>query len=315
MEKSIHSRSDPMLRTLPLMALVFLGSAFAPQDQFFDSGGVRIHYVEAGGGDPVLLVHGQTNSIQIWETAGIVDALAKDHRVIAFDLRGHGLSGKPHEPNQYGREMALDAVRLLDHLGMRRAHIVGYSLGAHLVSLLMTIAPDRFESATLVGAAGRFQWTADDDRESEQQASEIEKFGISPTMMRGLAPANAQPTEERIRQQSEAALADPSRDRFAMAALTRARHLQVITPQQVKAIAIPTLAVFGSLDPGLGSARELQKLRPSIRLVVVDGATHGGDRGILLRPEFLTALREFLRNGHGPAEAPRRWLSSLASCL
>jgi pimeloyl-ACP methyl ester carboxylesterase len=113
-------------------------------------------------------------------------------------------------------------------------------------------------------------------------------------MMRGLAPANAQPSDERIQQLSAAALADTSRDRFAIAALTRARRLQAITPEQVKAMTVPTLGVAGSLDPNLASLRELQKLRPSMKLVVVDGAAHGGDKGVLLRPELVAALREFI---------------------
>ena len=289
-----------MRRALQIAAsVVLLASTLAAQDQFFDSNGVRIHYIEKGSGDPVLLVHGITNSIQIWTTAGLIDTLAADHRVIAFDLRGHGQSGKPHDPNQYGREMALDAIRLLDHLGIRRAHLVGYSLGAHLTSLLMTIAPERFETATLIAGSGRFRWTAQDDQEAELAASEIEKYGFSPSNMRALAPAGSPPSEERIRQQSKAALADPARDRFALAALTRARRLQVITPEQVKAVTIPTLAVIGSLDQGLPAMRELKKLRPGIKLVVVDGATHGGDGGILQRPELIAALREFIGTG-GP---------------
>ena len=61
----------------------------AARDGFFDSNGVRIHYLVQGSGEPVLLIHGQGNSTQIWSAAGILDMLAQDHQVIAFDLRGH----------------------------------------------------------------------------------------------------------------------------------------------------------------------------------------------------------------------------------
>ena len=216
-------------------------------------------------------------------SAGVIDNLSKDHRVIAFDSRGHGLSGKPHDAGQYGKEMALDIVRLLDHLRIRRAHIVGYSLGGHLTSLLLTLEPDRFLTATLLAAAGRFQWTRKDDETSALEA------------MRDLAPRDAPPSDETIRKQSAAALADPARDRFAIAALMRSRGAQaIITPEQVQAVKVPTLAVVGSLDPGLAQFRELQKLRPSVKLVVIDGATHGGERGVMARPEFVAALRAFI---------------------
>ena len=86
-------------------------------DSFFDSNGVKIHYTVQGKGEPVLLIHGFTASIPLqWGLPGITAALAKNYQVIAFDNRGHGRSGKPHDPKQYGKEMVEDAVRLLDHL-------------------------------------------------------------------------------------------------------------------------------------------------------------------------------------------------------
>src|SRR5690242_4361625 len=98
-----------------LSVLFFLAPALAfAQDQFFDSNGVRIRYVERGAGTPVLLIHGfSTNLDRTWIESGIFDNLAKDHRVIALDLRGHGKSDKPHDSKAYGAEMAQDAVRLL----------------------------------------------------------------------------------------------------------------------------------------------------------------------------------------------------------
>ena len=51
------------------------------------------------------------------------------YRVIALDCRGHGQSGKPQDPGQYGLEMVRDVVRLLDHLNVERAHVVGYAMG------------------------------------------------------------------------------------------------------------------------------------------------------------------------------------------
>ena len=119
------------------------------------------------------------NRAEIWASNGIFQDLSRDHRVIAFDLRGHGESGKPHDPARYGREMALDIIRLLDHLGIRRAHVVGYSLGAILASQLLTLHPERFLSATLIGGAGRFEWNTELDRQADGDASEMERECIS----------------------------------------------------------------------------------------------------------------------------------------
>ena len=88
-------------------------------DRFFDSGGVKIHYIVEGQGEPVVLIHGFTADIdKNWRTGfaigsdsiqpgpRIIEALAKNYRVIALDNRGHGKSDKPRDPKQYGIEMA-----------------------------------------------------------------------------------------------------------------------------------------------------------------------------------------------------------------
>src|SRR6266542_760882 len=91
----------------------------------FDSNGVQIRYVDKGRGAPVVLLHGFTGSYaRHWEAPGVIAALqAAGYRVIAMDCRGHGQSGKPTEPSQYGLEMVQDVLRLLDHLHVERAHV------------------------------------------------------------------------------------------------------------------------------------------------------------------------------------------------
>lgn len=211
-----------IVQRLPILCLVVAPSVAFSQGRFFDFNGAQIHYIEQGTGEPVVLVHGRGGNIQSWITAGVFPDLAKDYRVIAFDTRGHGLSAKPHDPKQYGREMSLDIVRLLDHLGIRKAHIVGFSMGGQLTSQLLTTHPDRFLTATLVGAAGRFPWTAEDDAMFEVEAAEIEKWGYSPSQeLRALAPGAPKPTQADIERRSAARLANPNIDRFAIAALVR----------------------------------------------------------------------------------------------
>src|SRR3954469_6769072 len=115
------------------LAVVSLPAAVSAQGKFFESKGVEIHYVEQGAGEPVILIHGNGGSVQTWVATGVSPDLANNYRVISMDCRGHGLSGKPHEAQQYGTEMAMDIVRLLDHLHIQRAHIIGHSMGANLI--------------------------------------------------------------------------------------------------------------------------------------------------------------------------------------
>jgi pimeloyl-ACP methyl ester carboxylesterase len=290
-----------LLRCVALLSIALLPNTGFAQDRFFDSSGVQIRYVEQGAGESIVFVHGRGGEIVTWVTSGVLENFTKDYHVIALDLRGHGRSGKPHAPKQYGREMGLDIIRLLDHLGVQQAHIVGYSLGANIAAQLLATHPDRFVTATLAASAGRFSWTAEDDKMFEQEASEIERDGVSRSAILRLAPPNEpQPTEAEIKRRSEAALANPSVDRHAIAAFLRSFREQVITPGEAAAVRVPTLGIVGSADPLHASLQELKKLRPALKLVVVEGATHSGERGIIRRPEFVTAIRELLAAGRQP---------------
>ena len=132
----------------------------------FESDGVAIAYIDVapgaapdaapggGPGDPVLLIHGfASNHAVNWVNTLWVRALAgAGYRVIALDNRGHGRSGKLYDPAAYGSDvMAEDARRLLDHLGIARADVMGYSMGARITAFLALAHPGRVRSALLGG--------------------------------------------------------------------------------------------------------------------------------------------------------------------
>lgn len=118
----------------------------------FVSDDVTIHYRVEGAGEPVVLIHGLLASAKLnWELPGIIAELKKNHRVIALDCRGHGLSGKPTSEDQYGVKMVDDVVRLMDHLSITNADIVGYSMGGMIAMKLMVLHPERVRSAVLGG--------------------------------------------------------------------------------------------------------------------------------------------------------------------
>jgi pimeloyl-ACP methyl ester carboxylesterase len=133
------------------------------KDQFFTSEGVRIRYVEdADGSDPVILLHDRGSSIEEqWIDTKVMGTLVHQQifRVIAMDLRGHGKSDKA----KLDAEAARDVVRLMDHLKIARAHVVGYGLGANIATYLSVAHPDRLVTMTLAGGA-HVPPTAGDDR-------------------------------------------------------------------------------------------------------------------------------------------------------
>ncbi len=137
---------------LALLALAPTTAQAAPASDFFTVKGVKIHYLTEGQGEPVLLIHGWYSSAAMnWQLPGTMDVLAKDHFVIAYDLPGYGRSDKPADAAAYGSQWVEDAAALLDHLHIKKAHIVGYSLGGIIALNFIVHHPDRAISGAMGG--------------------------------------------------------------------------------------------------------------------------------------------------------------------
>lgn len=279
------------LARLIVAVLWTLAGGAAAQDRFFDAGGVRIRYVDRGAGAPVVLIHGFTANIErSWIDTGVLPDLARDYRVIAFDLRGHGKSDKPHDARAYDG-LAADVIALLDHLGIERAHLVGYSLGGIIAAKLLTTHPKRFLTAVLGAAAYRRARSERSDREAEAAAHEIEA-GIYRALVVSTAPTDEPPpTEDKIRRRS-AEIASYS-DLAAHAALMRARRALLVADAEIAAVRVPALAVVGAADPALPRVKAMQAVWPALEIEVVPGAAHPTvhPRGLPRHPEFLAAIR------------------------
>jgi pimeloyl-ACP methyl ester carboxylesterase len=277
-----------------VVAIFWTGVALA-QDRFFDSNGVRIRYVDHGAGLPVVLVHGFTGSIErSWIETGVLPDLARDYRVIALDLRGHGLSDKPHHPRAY-EELGLDVIRLLDHLGISRAHAVGYSLGGIIVAKLLTTHPERFLTAVLGAAAYRRGQSERSDRDAEAAAREIEA-GVYRALVASTAPTDEPPpTDEAIRARSRDIAA--VNDLLAHAALMRARRALLVTDAEIAAVRVPAIAVVGDVDPALPRVKAMQARWQGLELQIIPGATHPTvhERGLPRRAEFVAAIRRHIK--------------------
>ena len=280
------------MRWLPLV--FFLATSVAAQERSFDAGGVRIRYVDQGAGAAVVLVHGFTGSIErSWIETGVMPDLARDYRVVALDLRGHGASDKPHEPRAYD-EIGLDVIRLMDHLRIERAHLVGYSLGGIIVAKLLTTQPKRFLSAVLGGAAYRRSRSDESDRASDAAAREIEG-GIYRALIVSTAPTDEPPpSEATILLLSRRISADS--DLRAHAALMRARGALLVSDAEIATVRVPSLAVVGGADPALPRIQAMRKRWPGLEVEVVPGAAHPTvhERGLPRRPEFLAAIRRHI---------------------
>ena len=268
--------------------------AAAPPDQFFDSAGVRIRYVEQGSGTPIVLMHGYIGTLDRHFIANDVFAnLAKDYRVIAMDLRGHGKSGKPHAHDAYGEEMVRDVVRLLDHLKIPRAHIGGYSLGGIIAGRLATLHPDRLISVVYIASLPLREGDTAMETFATESFTELESdLPFKSLMIRLQPPGSKPPSDDEIRKAVAPLVA--ANDVKALAALWRGYQALAVTNQQLARVRVPSIVIVGSEDTNALGVPELNKTVPQIRTVVVQGAQHGGPEGVMRRAEFMAALRPFL---------------------
>jgi pimeloyl-ACP methyl ester carboxylesterase len=228
--------------------------------QSFDSDGVRIAYTDEGEGEPILLLHGFASNVATnWRDAHWLRTLTKaGRRVVAFDNRGHGQSEKLYEPNLYGAPaMAEDARRLLDHLGIARTDVMGYSMGARIGAFLTFAYPERVRSLVLAGAGINF----------------VHGMVGSGPLARALeAPRIEDVTNDTAR--SFRAFAEQTKsDLKALAACIRGPR-ERITPENLAKISVPTLVAVGTNDVIAGSGRELASLIPGAQLLDIEGRDH-----------------------------------------
>jgi pimeloyl-ACP methyl ester carboxylesterase len=249
--------------------------------QTFDSDGVEIAFIDEGSGSPTLLIHGFASNLQVnWvSTSWVKDLVRAGRRVIALDNRGHGESGKPHDPAAYGTPvMAEDARRLLDHLGIQRADVIGYSMGARIAAFLALAHPERVRSAVFGGLGeGLVKGVGAPDR-------------VAAAL---LAPSIEDVTHERGRMFRRFADQTGS-DREALAACIMASR-QTLTPAELARIRVPVLVAVGSEDDVGGSAQALAELIPGAKAFEITGRDHmkavGDRRHKSAALDFLAAVR------------------------
>jgi pimeloyl-ACP methyl ester carboxylesterase len=269
--------------------LLLLPGVGRGEEGSFDSNGVKIHYYIEGKGEPVLLIHGFAFNAQLqWGVSGIIKALAKDNRVIALDLRGHGKSGKPTEVEQYGTEMVADVIRLLDHLKIKKAHVVGYSMGAIITSKLVATHPDRLLSATL-GGAGALPAGVKLPPYVDKLADSLDNGeGIGPLLVALTPPGKPKPSATAIQGINRMLVGGNGK---VLAAVVRSWKTLAVPKEQLKANKVPVLALIGEDDPLKESVDLIKDCMGNLKVVVIDGTDH---MTAITSPKFIRNLRQFL---------------------
>jgi len=255
-------------------------------EAFFDSNGVPLHYVEQGDGPAIVLLHGGlAGSARGWVNNGYFGGPFAGYRLIAMDCRGHGQSGKPHDPSAYGLEMVEDIVRLLDHLGIAKAHLIGHSMGAEIALKTAAVHPERVGSAVLAGSG----WS--DPMVRQLWADLADSLDRGEGVGRVLCewwkrPDDPPPTEEQIQQMDERLLTGNDQQAFAAVCRNYGDSGELfLSEEEVRGLHVPLLGFTGEFDPELAMLKSMEGVAPDFRLVVIEGVGHGG-------PEFHAALKE-----------------------
>jgi pimeloyl-ACP methyl ester carboxylesterase len=245
----------------------------------FDSAGVRIAYDDAGEGRAVILLHGFASSRTLnWRSVKWYDTLtSQGYRAIALDMRGHGESEKLYDPQAYHPvEMGGDVIRLMDHLGIERAEIIGYSMGARIAMSILKRHPERLRHAILAGVGENI--LGDMNGEAIARALEIDN-----------PDAVADPVARDFR-----AFADRQKgDRRALAACMRG-YREPVDREALAQTAIPLLFIVGGEDTLIGNPHKLADINPKAELVVIPDRDH---LNVVSDAGFKEAILSFLAEG------------------
>jgi pimeloyl-ACP methyl ester carboxylesterase len=233
--------------------------------QQFSSDGVEIAFIDASPqgrdlNEPILLIHGFASSYRMnWVGPRWVDTLTQaGRRVIAFDNRGHGQSEKLHAPAGYHLDLMMrDAANLLAHLGLERADVMGYSMGARIATFLALGQPRLVRSLVLGGLGDRL----------------VRDGGLPETIADAMEAPSLDslpdPTQRLFR-----AFADHTQsDRAALAACVRGSH-RSLTLEEAARITQPTLVAVGERDTLAGDPSKLVALLPHAEALMIPGRDH-----------------------------------------
>lgn len=245
-----------------------------------DRDGTKIHYEVHGSGPPLILTHGYSSTSAMWQ--GQIEALAKRHRLIVWDMRGHGQSDYPDDPSAYSEALTVgDIAALLDQVGAAKAIVGGLSLGGYMSLAFYRAHPERVSALLIIDTGPGFK--KDDAREawnkrSHETADRFEQHGLDVL-------------KSASRERSSVSHRDASGLARAARGMLTQRDARVI--ELLPEIKVPALVVVGADDtPFLAASDYMAAKIPGAQKAVIPAAGHAVN---IDQPQaFIDAVLPFL---------------------
>jgi pimeloyl-ACP methyl ester carboxylesterase len=247
------------------------------------SSGCSISYDVTGSGPAVVLLHGSLLSRAIWRGHGYVQALREQHTVVRVDLRGHGLSGAPHDPAAFAPDLlAADVLAVMDAAGLKDAALMGYSLGARLALHLTLTAPERVSHLVSLGGSA-----------ADQSGAIDQIFFPGALSVLGTGDMAAFCDRQDLDPLTRGAFLRT--DPYAMAALFQAtRQISGYSDAALTACPLPALWMAGDRDQPRFESAHAAATMPHGHFVPLPGRTHA--RTLVPAGPVLEAVEPFLRS-------------------
>jgi pimeloyl-ACP methyl ester carboxylesterase len=249
--------------------------------------GVEIYYEVHGSGPPVLLTHGYSSTGEMWH--GQIEALSKGHKLVLWDMRGHGRTDYPDDPSAYSEAATVaDMAALLDKVGAASAIVGGLSLGGYMSLAFYRAHPERVRALLIIDTGPGFK--KDEAREAwNKRANETgDRFERE-----GLAVLKSA-----SRERSDVSHRDASGLARAARGMLTQRDARVI--ESLPDIKVPSLVVVGADDtPFLAASDYMAAKIPGAAKVVIPAAGHAAN---IDQPKaFIDAVLPFLGSLEGKA--------------
>ncbi|RVW01447.1 alpha/beta fold hydrolase [Rhodococcus xishaensis] len=250
--------------------------------------GVGVAYRVIGDGPPLVLAHGTALSSAIWRAFGYVDALRDEYQLILPDMRGHGCSDAPPQPESYAMDLVVaDMIAVLDALGHDQAHYLGYSFGGRVGLSLAVAESDRLRTLTVGAGSSRPQAGSFDELFFPGCIDVLDREGMTAFLDQWNAH-RSWPLDPATR-----AAFDANDTRALIAYLRRTQLEPGVPDAALEALDVPTLLFVGSEDrPRLSDTRRLATLIPGSQLAVIPGFDHATT--VAASEEVLAVVKPFL---------------------